>query len=133
VFATTPCRGLSLSRQMVKSLVIAAFSLAVGIVAGWFLHARIGDPYSQIRASMQRSIAGSCHASVVSLAALLALERGDSDAAKRQLARQIASYHHTFGAYDGALPDCPKLEPMIASAAEQSPILRRTLAKKESQ
>jgi len=118
---------------MVKPLVIATLSLVVGVISGWFLHARLGDPSSQIRASMQRSIAGSHHASVVSMAALLTLERGDTDAAKHQLARQIASYQHTFSDYDGALPDCPKLQPMISSAAEQSEILRQELAKKESQ
>ena len=117
---------------MVKPLVIAAITGAVGVVAGWFLHARLGDPASQIRASMQRSIAGSSHASVVSLGALLALERGDVDAAKHQLARQIASYHRTFAEYDGVLPDSPKLQPLITDAAEQSPILRDQLATKEN-
>jgi len=117
----------------VKPLVIATLSFAVGAVFGWFSHKRLSDPAAEIRTSMQRSIAGSYHASIVSLAALLALERGDIDAAKHQLARQIASYQHTFGGYDGALPDCPKLQPMITSAAEQSAILREQLAKKESQ
>ena len=116
-----------------KLLAIATLSLAVGATGGWFVHARLGEPYSQIRGSMQRSIAGSCHASIVSLAALLALERGDGDAAKRQLARQIASYQHTFGDYDGALPDYPKLQPAIATAAEQSAMLREELGKKETQ
>ena len=118
---------------MIKPLVIAILSLIVGVVFGWFLHSQLGDPSSKIRASMQRSIAGSHNASVVSMAALLALERGDTDAAKHQLARQIASYQHTFGEYDGALSDCPKLEPMISSAAEQSATLREELAKKKTQ
>ena len=81
---------------------------------------------------MQRSLAGSCHATVVSLAALSAIERGDIAGAKHQLVRQIASYEHTFGDYDGALPDCPKLHPLITSAAEESPTLREELEKKES-
>jgi hypothetical protein len=57
------------------------------------------------------------------------MEGGDVVGAKHQLARQIASYEHTFSNYDGALPDCPKLKPLITSTAEQSDILREELAK----
>jgi hypothetical protein len=118
---------------MVKSLVIAVLSLILGAVAGWFAHAQLGDPAAPIRSSMQRNLAGSSQASTVSLAALLALERGDTEAAKRQLARQIASYQHTFSEYDGALPGYPKLQPLISSAAEQSQTLREEIARKDSQ
>jgi hypothetical protein len=118
---------------MIKLLLIAMLSIVLGFTAGWFLHARLDDPFSEIRASMQRTIAGSAHASVVSLSALLTLERGDIDAAKHQLARQIASYDHSFGEYDGVVPGCPKLLPWITGVAEHSPILREELAKKEHQ
>ena len=114
---------------MVKSLVIASVSAVIGLVAGCIVHARFFDARSEIQRLMQREMAGSHGAAVVSLSALLALEHDDTSAAKRQLARQIGGYQRAFGKYDGALPDRPKLAPLIQSAAEQSSVLREEIGK----
>jgi hypothetical protein len=114
---------------MVKSLVIASVCVVIGFIAGCFVHARFFDARSEIQCLMQREMAGSHEAAVVSLSVLLALEHDDTSAAKCQLARQIASYQRAFGKYDGALPDRPKLVPLIQSAAEQSSILREEIGK----
>jgi hypothetical protein len=115
---------------MVRSLLIASISAVVTFVAGCIVHARFFDARSEIQCLMQREMAGSHGAAVVSLSALLALEHHDTSAAKRQLARQIASYQRAFGKYDGALPDRPKLAPLIHTAAEQSSVLRDEIGKK---
>src|SRR5438045_920366 len=115
---------------MVKPIIIASISVIVGLVAGLVLHARFFDARSQIQCLMQREIAWSRGDAMGSIPPLLALERGDTATAKKQLAHNIASYQRIFGEQDATLPGLPEIKPLIQSAIDRSPTLQDELNKK---
>jgi hypothetical protein len=116
---------------MVKLLIVAMIAcvagFAIGYAAGW--HRRLDDPTLAIRAQMREAVSSQVYATSLSLSALLALEKGDIGKAKSQLARQVATYQHTWAEYDGVLPGQPKLLPIIQQSSTQSETLREELAR----
>ncbi len=117
---------------MVKLLIAAAFAclagFGVGYATGW--HRRLDDPRLAIQSQMRETASSQIYATSLSLSTLLALEKGDIGKAKCQLARQVATYQHSWAEYDGVLPGQPKLLPIIQESSTQSQTLREELAKK---
>src|SRR4051794_7560356 len=103
---------------MVKRLLAFVVVFAIGVVAGFAIgwHRRAPDPALAIRSQMRESVASQKSATTLSLAVLLRLERGDVDGAKAQLARQAASYQHSWAGYDATLPERGEVLPMIRAA-----------------
>ena len=118
---------------MVKPLIIAGISVLVGLVAGLVLHAYFFDARSKVQCLIQRDVAWSRGSAMVSIPALLALERGDTSTAEKQLARNIATYQLTWGQQNVTLPGLPDIDPLIRSAIDRSPMLREELNKKKSE
>jgi hypothetical protein len=108
--------------------VVCAIGLGVGFAVGW--HYRTHDPALAIQSQMRESISSQKYATAISLAVLLRLERGDVESAKAQLARQAATYEHSWARYDRVLPEHGEILPLIRDAAADSPVLRQELAKK---
>jgi hypothetical protein len=108
--------------------VVCAIGFGAGYAVGW--HHRTLDPALAIQSQMRESISSQKYATALSLAVLLRLERGDVESAKGQLARQAASYEHSWAQYDRVLPEQGEILPLIRDATADSPVLRQELAKK---
>jgi hypothetical protein len=116
---------------MVKLLLVAGLACAVGFGVGYATggHQRLNDPALAIRSQMREAISSQNYATALSLSVLLALEKGDIGKAKSQLARQVATYEHSWAEYDGVLPKQAKLLPVIRESSKDSEVLREELAK----
>src|SRR5438093_439842 len=115
---------------MVKRLlafgVVCAIGFGVGCAVGW--RYRTHDPALAIQSQMRESIASQKYATALSLSVLLRLERGEIDTAKAQLARQAATYQHSWAQYDHVLPAQGEILPLIRAASADSPLLQQELA-----
>lgn len=115
---------------MLKFLVVAGLACAigfgVGFVTGW--HQRLDDPFLAIKSQMREVVSSQNHATVLSLAVLGMLERGDVGKAKSQLAQQVVEYQRSWSKYDGVLPGQAKLLPLIQESIKHSPALQEELA-----
>jgi len=116
---------------MLKFLLIAGFACAIGFVAGFATgwHQRLDDPVLAIKSQMREVVSSQNYATVLSLAVLGMLEKGDAEKAKSQLARQIADYQRSWAEYDGVLPGQAKLLPLIQESIKHSPALQEELAR----
>ena len=115
---------------MLKFLLIAGIACVIGFGAGFATgwHLRPDDPYLVIRSQMREVGLSQDHATVLSLAVLGMLERGDVGKAKSQLAQQVIEYQRSWSKYDGVLPGQAKLLPLIQESIKHSPALQEELA-----
>ena len=114
-------------------LVIAAFiGCLLGVAVGYEIAARVFFPKlsSDIGLAIHSIDSEQRHATVVSLGALMTLEAGDTEKAKRALAHQIANYRRSYQKFDDSLPDGQRLRPLIETTTARSPALKDELAKK---
>jgi hypothetical protein len=117
--------------DMVKLLVAAVIGCALGFGAGYGTAARALYPrlLSDLEWQMRTVNSEQYFATVLSLAVLSQLERGDTDKAKVQLAGQVATYVRSCKEYEASRSTGQKLLPMINATSERSPVLQQELAK----
>ena len=114
-----------------KSLVAGFIGCLLGLAIGYEIASRMFLPklYSNINQAIRSIDDEQRYAAVLSAGALSMLESGETERAKKTLARQIASYSR--GKFDDSLPENQKLKGLIEATSERSSILKEELAKEQ--
>ena len=113
---------------MLKLLIGAVFGCALGFWVGYGIASR-DNPYDWWRMEVYALNREQQFAAVLSLNALLQLERGENDKLRSTLASQLAYYERHFQEYDAKCKGCAPVIPLIREASERYPILREEMAK----